>query len=362
MKGRMNMSLLNDFAGDEVRELAKKVFMRQFDLDPKLSMELDDKRKLSMFKDVLYNLSYLEIAIEFDDDAIFTDYAAWIYQLLVHLMKDLPRKRVCEHMVDHYRILNESLQTFYPLEKAKVADRILKKAIEATLIEVSNDKVHSYVMIGDFQQLKAEYLGYMLKGDTRKAIDVILRAVQSGIGVEDIYINVFRDVMYEVGNLWHQNKISVDNEHYCTSVTQMAIAQFYSLIFDRPRNGRKVLTCCVGSELHEMGIRMVSDLFEYDGWDSHYLGAAVPKEAILKSITEFNPELVCLSVTMPHHLHLCRDIVKGIQERYPEVKIAVGGQAIMKSRRLWEKWNVDYSSESAPELIRWANNLSVGTH
>jgi methanogenic corrinoid protein MtbC1 len=354
------MSLLYDFAGEDVRELAKKVFMRQFELDPKLNEEMDDRRKLSMFKDVLYNLSYLEIAIEFEDDLIFTDYAAWIYQLLVHLMKELPRKRVTQHMVEHYRILNESLQTFYPSEKAKIADRILTKAIEATIREEDNLQIHSYIDFGGFQQLKSEYLDHMLKGNTRLAIDVILRAVQSGISVEDIYINVFRDVMYEVGNLWHQNRISVDNEHYCTSVTQMAIAQFYSLIFDRPRNNRKVLTCCVGSELHEMGIRMVSDLFEYDGWDSHYLGAAVPKEAILKSIADFQPELVCLSVTMPHHLHLCKDIVKGIRERYPELKIAVGGQAINKAGHLWQKWNVDFSSESAPDLIRWANSMNPG--
>jgi methanogenic corrinoid protein MtbC1 len=351
------MSLLYDFAGENVREFAKKVFMRQFEIDPKLNAELDDRRKLSMFKDVLYNLSYLEIAIEFEDDKIFTDYAAWIYQLLVHLMKDLPRRRITEHMVEHYRILNESLQEFYPSEKAKAADRILRSAIEATISEENNHEIYSFLEIGSFQQLKSEYLGFMLKGDTRKAIDVILRAVQSGMSIEDIYINVFQDVMYEVGNLWHQNKISVDNEHYCTSVTQMAIAQFYSMIFDRPRNGRKVLTCCVGSELHEMGIRMVSDLFEYDGWDSHYLGAAVPKEAILKSIEEFQPELVCLSVTMPHHLHLCHDIVKGIQERHPAMHIAVGGQAITKSGFLWKKWKVDYSSTSAPELIHWANDL-----
>lgn len=354
------MSLLYDFASEEVRELAKRVYIRQFEMDTKLSDELNDQRKLSMFKDVLYNLSYLEIALEFEDDAIFTDYAIWIYQLLFHLMKDFPRERVCEFMVDHYRLLNESLQTFYPTEKARNTDRILTKAIATTLNEVNNRHEYSFVNVGDFQQLKSEYLEYMLKGNTRQAIDVVLRAVQSGIGVEDIYIHVFKDVMYEVGNLWHQNKISIDNEHYCTSVTQMAIAQFYSLIFDRPRNGHKVLTCCVGSELHEMGIRMVSDLFEYDGWDSHYLGAAVPKEAILQSIKDFQPELVCLSVTMPHHLHLCHDIVNGIKERFPEIKIAVGGQAINKSGRLWEKWHVNYSSASAPELIQWADGELIG--
>jgi len=165
--------------------------------------------------------------------------------------------------------------------------------------------------------------------------------------------------MVEVGDLWHQNQISVDKEHYCTSTTQTALSQFYPIIFDRPRNGFKMITCCVGSELHEMGIRMVSDLFEYYGWDSIYLGAAVPKEAILRSIAENKPDLIGLSVTMPQHLELCSDIVKGIKESFPDLKIAVGGRAFAFTNDLWKKWNVDISTENASQLVAWANDNIV---
>ena len=56
----------------------------------------------------------------------------------------------------------------------------------------------------------------------------------------------------------------------------MALSQLYPLIFGQKRRGKRVLVACVGSELHEIGARMVADLFEYQGWDSIYLGAAVP--------------------------------------------------------------------------------------
>ena len=51
-----------------------------------------------------------------------------------------------------------------------------------------------------------------------------------------------------------------------------------------------------------MGSRMVAALFENDGWDSTYLGAAVPVDAMLQSIGEQTPDLVALSVTMPRIL------------------------------------------------------------
>lgn len=132
--------------------------------------------------------------------------------------------------------------------------------------------------------------------------------------------------MYEVGNLWHQNIITVDKEHYCTTTTQMAMSQFYPLIFSRPRKNCKFLSCSVGSELHEMGIRMLSDLFEYQGWDSIYLGAAVPAAAVLTAIRENKPDLVGLSVTMPQYLPLCLDIVRSIRDSGLSCKIAVGAE------------------------------------
>lgn len=55
----------------------------------------------------------------------------------------------------------------------------------------------------------------------------------------------------------------------------------------------------MGSELHEIGARMVADLFEYHGWDSIYLGAVVPAEAI-KLLGEHRPDL--RPSTMPRYL------------------------------------------------------------
>lgn len=243
--------------------------------------------------------------------------------------------------------------------EAKKACRHLDHAIEATRQEAKQPTNNSRMINGKFDLLKQEYLDLLMQNRSKEAIALVLAASQSGMSINDIYIDVLQEVMLEIGNLWHKSLITVDKEHYCTSATQMVLSQFYPLIFSQPRNNFKILTCCIGSELHEMGIRMLTDLFEYAGWDSVYLGSAVPTAAIVKSILETKPDLVALSVTMPLHLDQCYDVVKAIKTAGLNTKIAVGGRAFQVSNDVWKTWGVDISTDNALQLIGWANTNIV---
>ena len=349
------MSLLFHNSNEKVSELARKVYERHFELDPKLNEEYNDRQKRLMYNDILYNLEYLHVAMKFNDDKIFKEYAVWIYQLLCHLIVNLDRERIKDQMILHYEILRESLSDFLTSEEMSMAHRHLNNAIDATENECINFHVSNRFESLKYADIRKEYLNYLLNNDTKNAYRTIQKAIESGIPIQRIYIDVLQEVMYEVGNLWHQNKISIDKEHYCTSATQMILSQFYSIVFNTPKNARKVLSCCVENELHEMGIRMVSDLFDYRGWDSIYLGAAVPKEAILKAIGEHKPDLVALSVTMPQHLPICFDTVNAIREQYKQIKISVGGRAFQTTNELWNKWDVDICVEDVEQLIDWAD-------
>nr|WP_281355208.1 cobalamin B12-binding domain-containing protein [Anaerotalea alkaliphila] len=134
------------------------------------------------------------------------------------------------------------------------------------------------------------------------------------------------------------------------------MSRFYDEIFSQPRKQLTLLSCSVGSELHEMGVRMLSDLFEYQGWDTYYMGASVPDAAILNAIRERKPDLVALSVTMPPYLPVCEQLVRNLRSEYPELKIAVGGQAFRTTQALWEKWPIDHYASSASALIQWASS------
>jgi methanogenic corrinoid protein MtbC1 len=351
------MSLLLSGVDPKLITLAQKIFDRQFEKDPKLALELDERRKQLMFQDILYNFSFLTTSVELKDCKIFTNYAVWLYELLCNLMKDLDRVRVMQQMVDHYAILKVFTKELFSIEQASLADTYIEAAIEETKNAVDCFEVSEEFLKGKHAHIRREYLNALLRSDTLRAIRVIENAKSSGVPLEEIYEDIIALTMYEIGELWHTNKISVDKEHYCTSTTQMILSRFYPTIFAHLPTQRKILTCCVGSELHEMGGRMVSDLFEYHGWESIYLGSALPISSLLNAIDEHKPHLIALSVTMPQFLEVCYKAALAVKEKYPHILLAVGGRAFKTSDSIYKRWPVDIYTELATELIKWAEKM-----
>ena len=158
----------------------------------------------------------------------------------------------------------------------------------------------------------------------KKTLYLIQQFVERKIPINDIYVHILAKCMRRVGELWHTSQISVDTEHYCTSVTQMAMAQMYPMLFEKERKNKTILCACLGTELHEIGARMVADIFENDGWDSIYLGAAVPETAVIEAIRMNNPDLLALSVTMPQHLITCHDLIQAVKKEFPNLFSSCG--------------------------------------
>ena len=349
------MSLLMNYTDQKFIETAQLIFEEQFKRDPKLESEMDERRKRLMYDDVFYNISFLMTAVYFGDGKIFESYCKWIYELLCNIMKDLDRDRIMVHMTDHYKIMSEILKSrssgLLNQDELKKAIEYLDLAVTTTQKAVTDIPVSTRFCEGEYYEIRRAYLDNLIQGHTGEAYKIINKAREKGVPVKQIYEEILAKVMHEIGVLWHKNVITVDKEHYATSVTQTVMAGFHDEIFSMPKKNRKLVSCAVGSELHEMGIRMLSDIFEYEGWDTYYLGAALPEDAILGAIKEYQPDLIALSVTMPPHLSVCEKVVKSIKTNFPNLKIAVGGQAFLNTDKLWSKWDVDFYSPSAVDFM-----------
>ena len=75
---------------------------------------------------------------------------------------------------------------------------------------------------------------------------MIQQFISQGIPINDIYVEILAESMRQIGEMWHTAKITVDTEHYCTSVTQMAMTQMYPLLFSQERKDRTILCGCSG--------------------------------------------------------------------------------------------------------------------
>jgi methanogenic corrinoid protein MtbC1 len=166
-------------------------------------------------------------------------------------------------------------------------------------------------------------------------------------------MHVFQPTQREVGRLWQINRVSVAQEHYCTAATQLIMSQLYPHIFGAPRIDRRLVATCVGGELHEIGIRMVADFFEMEGWDTYYLGANTPLEGVVETVVERQADTLGISATMTFHVREVIALIEGVRacEMGGRTKILVGGYPFNLSRDLWRQVGADGCALNAQEAV-----------
>ena len=125
------------------------------------------------------------------------------------------------------------------------------------------------------------------------------------------------------------------------------------------RRGKTLVAVCVSDELHEMGVRMVADFFEMDGWNTYFIGANTPTQSLIAAVKERKADVVALSSTMSFHLpsvdHHIRSLRQDPDTRH--VKIIIGGYPFNIVPGLWQKVGADAYAGSADEAVAAGNRL-----
>jgi len=235
------------------------------------------------------------------------------------------------------------------------------KMVEAGIQKMNAAPISSQTFIpGDsaLDKLAQGYLESLLHTDRKTASHMIMEAVNRGVSLKEIYLGVFERTQREIGRLWQTNQISVAQEHFCTATTQMVMSQLYPYLFNTQRKNRRMVTACVGGELHEIGARMVADFFEMEGWDTIFLGANTPPEGIIKTIEDHRADLLALSTTMTFHISLIRETIAQIHERVSTpTRILVGGYPFNLIPDLWRKVGADGYAPDAESALEEANRV-----
>jgi len=203
------------------------------------------------------------------------------------------------------------------------------------------------------------YLEYLLSKDKQGASEHIRQLLDQGVTIPEIYMDVIQPALYEIGWLWQTNKISVADEHLATVISQFIMTTLYPDIFSTEKNDKKVLGAALGSELHEIGIRMVMDMFEYSGYQTQYLGANMPIDAFIAYANDFQPDIIALSITLGMHLNTLKQTIQEIRnhKNLAHIKILVGGQPLSMHDNLYKTIGADGYAKDAKEALEVGERL-----
>lgn len=344
--------LFKNLVKERTNTIAERIVDLQYASQPEFWKPYGSEGRRLSVRDAGYHLPFLTEAVVTNEPQIFTDYIAWVKTLFKGL--NFPDSVLHVTLSCTKAALNE----IAPSELQPVYEPFIEAAIEE-LKKPVNEIASAIDPSTSIGQLTQTYINSLLKGDRHTASKLILDAVKNGTPVRSIYLDVFQKSQYEIGRLWLTNQISVAVEHFCSAATQSIMSQLYPYIFTTNRVGKTLVAACVGGELHEIGIRMVADFFEMEGWDTYYLGANSPATSIIKVIEDNQAQLVALSVAMPYHRQLLRETIMQIQQSSigQSVKIMIGGNAINTTQNLWKTFKADGFAPNAFEAIAVANKL-----
>jgi methanogenic corrinoid protein MtbC1 len=103
---------------------------------------------------------------------------------------------------------------------------------------------------------------------------------------------------------------------------------------------------------------MVTDFFEMEGWDSHYLGASMPNQEILAFLDETPCDVLGISATLKEHVVEVKKLIEMCKNRYGEkVKVMVGGRAFLMDPQAYEAVGADAFARDARMAIDKAEEL-----
>ncbi len=172
-----------------------------------------------------------------------------------------------------------------------------------------------------------DYLKALLAGKRFECHELVQNLLGADIEMKVLYTDLFQRSMYEVGELWETNKISVAVEHLATAITESLFSLVYPRIFSAEHIGKKAIISCVANEFHQIGGKMVADIFELNGWDGYFLGANTPAKALLRLIDEKEPDIVGLSLAIYFNMENLLKVIEMIRSNFRNIPLLVGGQA-----------------------------------
>ena len=347
-----DIALKASLAIDQSREaLATAITDRHFELHPELSERYGDIGRTRCLEDAHFHLSYLSEAIRASLPSLFGDYIAWAKVMLES--RNVPAADLAENL----KVIRDVLRDHLAENESAVTDEYLDWGV-ARLPDVP-ELPSPLRENAPLSKLARQYLDSLLAGERNKASRLVLEAVKEGARVSEIYLHVFQPSQHEIGRLWQLNRISVAQEHYCTAATQLVMSQLYPYIFTGERKNKTLVATCVAGDLHEIGVRMVADFFEMDGWDTFYLGANVPTRSVIQTLIDRRADVLAASATITSHVGMLADLIRAVRNT-PEcrdVKIIVGGYPFKVAPDLWRQVGADGFGRDAAESIAVANQL-----
>jgi len=188
------------------------------------------------------------------------------------------------------------------------------------------------------------------------ALELTLKALETGIGPQQILENALVPAMDRVGKKFSENKIFVPQ--MLMSARAMGAAMVQLKPFFTSGEIKTKGTFIIGTvkgDLHDIGKNLVAMMIEGAGWSVIDLGVDVPSSRYLDALKENPGAVVGLSALLTTTMLNMNEIVSDIKKKVPEAKVIIGGAPV--NNEFCKKIGADFYAPGPEGVVTYINKL-----
>jgi len=192
-----------------------------------------------------------------------------------------------------------------------------------------------------------DFCNSLISGNRVLCSKLVQKYLNDKLSINELYENIIKKSLYDIGEMWEYNKISVSTEHMASAIVEAILNELYPTIISNDKTEKKIIVSCVENEFHQIGIKMINDVFEMNGWNSYFLGANTPTNELISFVKRTNPDMLAISLSIYFHLPALENMIQLVRKEFPILPILVGGQAFLHgSQNILNKYdNVVYKAD-----------------
>ena len=198
-----------------------------------------------------------------------------------------------------------------------------------------------------------ELLDALISGDQLAATQVVDNLVSRRWEPAFVYVDVIGHCLAEIGARWHNGDLSIAVEHRAIQIALRLLSRAQDVYAPTRRVGRRALVTSVEGDNHLIGGLVFADLLRFEGWEVDFLGADSPVSSIVDLVTQENPDLVGLSVTIEEYLPNATSTVKALKVINQNLVVVVGGAAAETSNAVIALAEADFYGADAVAAVDW---------
>lgn len=201
-----------------------------------------------------------------------------------------------------------------------------------------------------WERLNSQFLAALTDYDEKRAERIIGEAFAL-YPLDDVFFKLIQPTMIEIGEQWHQGKITVTVEHFATQFMRRKLSSILNTYTITEGRGLLVVGCAP-TEQHDLGALLLAVLLVRHGWQVVYLGPQVPLKDLIETIQRVQPDMVCMSASVIETALELVDVGRVITKLPPPCPhFGFGGRAFNLNPALVNKVAGIFLGKNAQEAI-----------